>query len=391
MSADRPSAANGRPNVSRERSSPGGHNVILLRPLLEARRASRLRGRAGEATRRPFPAQPALQVDIGGLTDSVESPALPHALQRAEGIAYSSRGDVLAVATSEADTVFLFRRKPDGQFETTPYSSISGPESKLAYPHDIAFTPSPGGELMAVAQRGGAITFYQRDESRGTYGPTPVFELRGPATRLSYSDALAFVPPDHGHLAVCNLQSNTVSFYRRSAGPAVRFELEPICELQHESIVQPDGLAFSRCGRWLAICNHGKHTVSIFRRRSRLFSWGKLRYGPRPVTVIKDPSLRFPHSAAFSPETDHLIVTNAGANYFSIYAPTGHGRARRWSQTPVAKTIVGADRVFKKINVANKREGGPKGIAIHRGGLAVCSPGHGIKIYSLREHAPASE
>ena len=37
--------------------------------------------------------------------------------------------------------------------------------------------------------------------------------------------------------------------------------------------------------------------------------------------VITDPGLRHPHSVAFSSETNHLVVTNAAANYFSVYAP----------------------------------------------------------------------
>jgi hypothetical protein len=31
-------------------------------------------------------------------------------------------------------------------------------------------------------------------------------------------------------------------------------------------------------------------------------------------------------------------------------------------------------------------EGGPKGVAAHRDRLAICSPEHGVKIYSLRDY-----
>jgi DNA-binding beta-propeller fold protein YncE len=147
-------------------------------------------------------------------------------------------------------------------------------------------------------------------------------------------------------------------------------------------------LAFSRCGQWLAVANHGNHSVSIFRRRHRIVSRDKLEYGPRPVTVIKDPGLRHPHSVAFCPETNHLVVTNSGANYFSVYAQTLGVLNLGWSQSPIAQKIVGPDALFQRVNARNKMEGGPKGIAIHQNSLAICSPEHGVKIYSYRFRNP---
>jgi DNA-binding beta-propeller fold protein YncE len=103
------------------------------------------------------------------------------------------------------------------------------------------------------------------------------------------------------------------------------------------------------------------------------------------VTIIADPAMRFPHSVAFTPETNHLVVTNAGANYFSIYQPKQRESEWRWSQSPVLQKTVGPDSIFRKVNAANKMEGGPKGVAVSKNNLAVCSPELGIKIYSFRE------
>jgi DNA-binding beta-propeller fold protein YncE len=110
-----------------------------------------------------------------------------------------------------------------------------------------------------------------------------------------------------------------------------------------------------------------------------------LRYGPRPVTTIADRTLRFPHSVAFTPETNHLVVTNAGANYFNVYEPNGRYSKIRWSQSPVLQKIFGPDVGFREVNARNKMEGGPKGVAIYKNSLAICSPEHGVKIYSFRE------
>jgi hypothetical protein len=81
-----------------------------------------------------------------------------------------------------------------------------------------------------------------------------------------------------------------------------------------------------------------------------------------------------------------LLSTNAGANYFSVYEPKKGFSKMRWSQSPVLQKIVGPDNIFQEVNACNKMEGGPKGVAIHKNRLALCSPEHGIKIYSFREN-----
>jgi DNA-binding beta-propeller fold protein YncE len=318
--------------------------------------------------------------------DAVQHLTPPNDLQRFEGIAFSSSGNVLGVATSDTNAVFLFRRKPDGRFEENPYWSINGPGSGLNYPHDLSFSLSGDIELLAVAQRTGSVCLYEKNRRDDGYGPEPVFEIRGPEAKLNYSDGVAFVPPDNEYLAACNLKNSRITFYRKIPGPPVAFNLEPVFALKHRSVRRPDGLAFSQCGQWLAVANHGAHTVSIYQRRSGIFSRNKLKYGPRPVTIIKDPGFRYPHSVAFTPETNHLIVTNAGANYFSVYRSETRGGKMRWSPSPVLRKIVGPDDLFKEVNARNKMEGGPKGVAIYKNNLAVCSPEHGIKIYSLSEN-----
>jgi DNA-binding beta-propeller fold protein YncE len=329
-------------------------------------------------------------IEIDATDHSVQNLAPPNNLQRFEGIAFSPSGSTIGVAASDTNTGFLFRRKPDGLFEDAPYLSIDGPRSKLNYPHDLSFSLSGETELLAVAQRSGSICIYQRNKTTNEYSTDPVFEIRGREAKLNYSDGVAFVPPDDVYLAVCNLKTSTITFYRNTSGVSVGFELKPVFRLKHRSLYRPDGLTFSQCGTWLAVANHGNHTVSIYERiyerRRIVFSGREVKYGPRPVSIIRDPGLRHPHSVAFTPKTNHLVVTNAGANYFSVYQPEGHGPKMRWSQSPVLQRILGPDSIFSQINSFDKMEGGPKGVAIHKNNLAVCSPGYGIRIYSFREN-----
>ena len=291
----------------------------------------------------------------------------------------------MAVAGSECDTVFLFRRNAHGLFEDPPYRRIDGPNSRLEYPHDVAFSVLNNTELLAVAQRGRGIGIYAKDPTNEDFGTEPVFEIYGRESRLNFTDGVTFVPPHDEYIAACNATFGNITFYRRVSDFPIRFELTPVLELTHPGVVEPDGVAFSSCGRWLATANHGKNTVSIFQGRNRPLPGEKLEYGPAPVTVIRDPGLRYPHSVAFTPETNHLVVTSAGAKYISVYAPSRQQYGLQWSQSPVLQIAVSPENIFKDVNAKNKQEGGPKGIAIHKRNLAVCSPEFGIKIYSFRE------
>ena len=109
-----------------------------------------------------------------------------------------------------------------------------------------------------------------------------------------------------------------------------------------------------------------------------------LKFRPAPVDVIRDPKLRYPHSVAFTPR-NHLVVTNAGANHFNVYAPKRRWCGTRWTSEAVAQVLVHDDQAFLDINMTNKMEGGPKGVAVHKNVLAVCSPQIGVKIYNFHE------
>ncbi len=237
------------------------------------------------------------------------------------------------------------------RIDPSPYCRIGG-ATGLKHPHDVSFATFGDTELLAVAQRGGAIALYVKDRDGDGFGGDPAFEISGPQARLAFSDGVAFVPPRNDHRAVCNLELSSITFYRQTSASPIRFATTPDFELKHPSICNPDGLAFSRHGRWPAVANHGNHTVSIF-ARSR---GGGLRYGSEPVSVIRDPDLRHPHSVVFTPRTRYVVVTNAAANYFCSYKPERNGRHICWSKSAASRTIAGDDAVFRDIN-ARKQDG----------------------------------
>ena len=296
---------------------------------------------------------------------------------RFEGLGYSSTGAVLGAATADTNEALLFRRGADGRFEATPFCTLSG----LKYPHDISFCNSEGRtDILAVAQRTGAISLFASAPSGDFYGPSPAFEIEGPESKLVFTDAVAFVPHSD-YVAACNLTSSTISFYRVMSRSPLRVETSPCCELKHAAMRDPDGLGFSNDGAWLATANHGVNSVTIFQRDA---SAEDISYGSEPVVEIKDDDLRYPHSVAFT-EAGHLVMTNAGANYIKVYRLTSTGSERRLVVEPVLKMAVNDQAAFMEVNSQNKMEGGPKGLAVHGNELAVCSPEIGIKIYRFQE------
>jgi hypothetical protein len=120
----------------------------------------------------------------------------------------------------------------------------------------------------------------------------------------------------------------------------------------------------------------------VFERKSPPIRRKAPTYGPEPFAIIGDPDLRYTHSVAFT-KGGHLIATSAGANYFSVYKMRGWPWQAIKPQR-VLRQAVADEKVFREVNVPNKMEGGPKGLAIHDRTLAVCSPEIGIKIFSFR-------
>ena len=197
---------------------------------------------------------------------------------RYEGVAFSPAGDRIAIATSEGNTILLYRRNADGRFEDTPSDRLDGAATRLDYPHDVAFAGIGDRELLAVANRSGTIGIWEKHRDDEGFPREPVFEIGGPEAALNYSDGVTFVPPRNDHLAVCNLLHGTVTFYRLASIAPVAFRQKPVFTLHHESLAQPDGIAVSACGRWLAAANHGDNSVSVYARRNRLWSGNRLRY-----------------------------------------------------------------------------------------------------------------
>ncbi|MDR3418249.1 MAG: hypothetical protein P4L83_18910 [Nevskia sp.] len=206
---------------------------------------------------------------------------------------------------------------------------------------------------------------------------------------MAHADGIAFVPSYPDFLAVCNYSSDTINFYRLNPGAASHFAVQPQVIFTSPYLRGPDGIAFSACGM-LATANHSTDTLSIFRQVHGVAACAAPIYDPMPIAVIRDSTLRYPHSVAFCPETNHLAVTNSGSPYVNVYAATGTTPQADWSQACAATIPFVPPSVFEPINSANEQEGGPKGVAVSAREIAVCSPQMGIRVYAYGAARPMS-
>jgi len=305
---------------------------------------------------------------------------------RIEGIAFSSDGNLIGTVLSEGNQACLYQRQKDSHnFENEPFCILGDGNIVLDYPHDIAFSPDSESEFLAVALRPGPVVFFQKIPGELEYNAEPVQVLQGPEVALNYSDGVAFAPPVGDVVAVCDLAGDKINFYQFNRDSTLPVNpVRPAYTITGAHINQPDGIAFSRCGRFLACTNHNENSITVFERSA---TDSKNRYVFRQKIV--DETLIFPHSVQFSPEHAHLLVTCAGANYINVYHRTSKHEHKHdmelWSESADQQLLAGSKQAFNCSNSTNKMEGGPKGITMSKDFVAFCRPETGIEIYPYEE------
>ena len=152
-------------------------------------------------------------------------------------------------------------------------------------------------------------------------------------------------------VVICNNYANNVS--RHLLDGRDNFALKGSCRLLAKGLDVPDGISHSHSGEWIAVSNHDKNAVFIYRNDNSVDEesepTGKLR------------GMSYPHGLRFSHDDRYIFVADAGAPLVHVYK-MDH---RRWSgkHFPVHGLRVIDDEAFTRGHV-NHSEGGPKGIAL---------------------------
>jgi hypothetical protein len=148
---------------------------------------------------------------------------------------------------------------------------------------------------------------------------------------------------------ICNNYAHNVSRHLLDARD--NLASKGSCRLLAKGLDVPDGISHSHSGEWIAVSNHHKNAVFMYRNDNSLDEESE------PIGKLRGMS--YPHGLRFSHDDRYIFVADAGAPLVHVYK-MDH---RRWSgkHFPAYSLRVMDNETFIR-GQTNPQEGGPKGI-----------------------------
>lgn len=286
-------------------------------------------------------------------------------LARTEDVRFSPSNRRLAIAAFHRARVLVLDVRV-GPSPASPSVSLDGGVELLSpalrLPHGVDFLDD---DTLIVTNRAGDVVILPippgtADVAVVTVEPREVWPAAG-SRLLRVPGSVRVVPAGNGDLDafICNNDGHTISRHRLTGrGGAATLAHEDA--LLDRFLDVPDGVAASDDGRWLAVSNHGTHSVLVYERSAALGAESE------PAAMLR--RVCFPHGLSFTPDGRYLIVADAGAPRLHVFArpaESWHGVMR-----PAGSVRVMDDATFQRGH-GNLAEGGPKGLDVDRGGRVV--------------------
>jgi DNA-binding beta-propeller fold protein YncE len=148
---------------------------------------------------------------------------------------------------------------------------------------------------------------------------------------------------------ICNNYAHNVSRHLLDARD--NLASKGSCRLLAKGFDVPDGISHSHSGEWIAVSNHHKNAVFMYRNDNSIDEESE------PIGKLRGMS--YPHGLRFSHDDRYIFVADAGAPLVHVYK-MDH---RRWSgkHFPAYGLRVMDNETFIRGHT-NPQEGGPKGI-----------------------------
>lgn len=284
-------------------------------------------------------------------------------LNRPEGIAFTPDGKYVAIANADGNSITFY------EFcgSNIPVFVLKGPETLLYYPHDISF--SPNGEYLAVANRHGNVaTIYKKYEDGIAFNLNPISIITN--TSFHGIGAVAYSPSEN-IIALGDSYSNRVLIYSYTEEKYLK---NPSCILRPHELCIADGLRFSPDGKFLGVTSHGNHSALFFERKPN----SQNLFSPKPVNIIEgmDAFLKYPHSLAFHPTKDFLVISSAGGSGDVNFYQKEIKDERSYLSSPIQMLKILPEDISQAIERVYPEECGGKGVAFSPDGkvLGVCLP-----------------
>jgi 6-phosphogluconolactonase (cycloisomerase 2 family) len=234
-------------------------------------------------------------------------------LTRPEGLAFTRKGDLMAVGNSDAHSVSVFASK-NGLYSDTPCCVLSDP-TFLSYVHDVAFSPC-GQYLAAVAREDHSVSIFRRSKADAlAFEAKPICTLKGPDSHVRYPAALRF-HPSGDYLAVANRQHSGVTLHRfdRNSGFFANAPHQMVSEadLLKHGLAAPHGLDFTPDGKYLVVVHKrflgtdnpdGVSAITFYR-----WDEASARLEDEPIHVTAKAQVPL-HSASFHPSGRFFAVS----------------------------------------------------------------------------------
>ena len=275
-------------------------------------------------------------------------------LGRTEDVQFSPDDRRLAIAGYNANKILLLDIKvktAKGKILVKCEDWLEITSASFNYPHGLFWINS---STLIIANRSGEapilkIPSEKPDSRRVDITPIGTIKRGHDLLRSPGSVSVSRIGQDLYDAVICNNYANNVS--RHLLDGRNNFAPQGSCRLLAKGLDVPDGISHSHSGEWLAVSNHRKNAVFIFRNDSSLDEESE------PVGKLRGMS--YPHGLRFSRDDSCIFVADAGAPLVHVYK-MDH---RRWSgkHFPAYELRVMDNEVFIR-GRANPQEGGPKGL-----------------------------
>lgn len=280
---------------------------------------------------------------------------------RTEDAHFSPGGGRLALAGLVRNRLLVLDVEAD--FEAGPprvalTGAVEVRSAALRSPHGLAWVDET---TLVVANRAGGIAIFEIPTGRPASARVRLEPVRrigaGQTDLIQAPGSVSVSPIGLGllELVVCDNILHQVSRHlldRRDGYAVVASEM-----LLEDGLELPDGVAQSPSGRWIAISNHERHCVFLFRNAGRLDRTSK------PDGILN--SVHFPHGLRFAADGTALLVAEAGGPFVRLFRSDD----RDWAgeRRPDSSIRTMTEEVFRR-GSGIPQEGGPKGIDVTRDG-----------------------